>query len=238
MKFRIGWAALLAALALVFTLPNSAVAASSTYWFKHYSTGGNASTWYANDNSWGVNSWTGTGFVAMVNGKDWGWTSPVTTLPKKLSAISPNNTTWFSQSAYPKSGSRYNATYDIFIDPIPEPTDRNSKTELMIWLNWSNTQPLSNAYDANGNAIPTATNVSLGGRSWDIYEYNWSNGGHTLSFLDRSRSGWWSGSLTPFFNYGISRGMYTNDHYLNSIMAGWEFGPGDYTAHSWGTAGF
>ncbi|MER6014723.1 hypothetical protein [Streptomyces bluensis] len=101
MKFRIGWTALLAALALVFTLPNSAVAASQTYWFKHYSTGGNASTWYNNDNSWGVNASTGTGFVAMVNGKDWGWTSPVTTLPKKIGAVSPNNNTWFSQSAWP-----------------------------------------------------------------------------------------------------------------------------------------
>lgn len=238
MKFRIGWAALLAALALVVTLPNSAVAASQTYWFKHYSTGGNASTWYANDNSWGVNSPTGTGFVAMVNGKDWGWSSPVTTLPKKIGAVNPNNNTWFSQSAWPKSGSRYNATYDIFIDPYPEPNNRNSKTELMIWLNWSNTQPLADRYDGNGNAVPTVTNVSLGGRSWDIYDYNWPNGDHTLSFLDRSRSGWWSGSLTPFFNYGLNKGLYTNDHYLNSVMAGWEFGPGDYTAHSWGAVGF
>jgi hypothetical protein len=238
MKLRIGWAALLAALALVFTLPNSAVAASSTYWFKHYETGGSASTWYSDDSNWGVNSSTGTGFVAMVYGTDWGWTSPVNTFPKKLSAVSPNNTTWFSQSAYPRAGSYYDATYDIFIDRTPGPTDRNSEIELMIWLNWSNTKPLANAYDANGNAIPTATNVSLGGRTWDIYEYNWPNGDHTISYLDTNRSGWWSGSLTPFFNYGINRGYYTNDYYLNSVMAGWEFGPGDYTAHSWGVAGF
>lgn len=239
MKFRVGWAALVTALAVVFTLPNPAVADSSTYWFKYYATGGNASTWYSNDASWGVNSSTGTGFVAMVDGKDWGYTSPVTTLPKKLSAISPNNTTWFSQSAYPNSGSYYDATYDIFIDPTPAPTNRNSHNELMIWLNWSNTKPLSNAYDASGNAIPVATNVSLGGRSWNIYEYNWPDGvSHTISYLDTNRSGWWSGSLTPFFNWGINRGYYSNDQYLNSIMAGWEFGPGNYTASSWGVAGF
>jgi hypothetical protein len=175
-----------------------------------------------------------TGFVAMVNGKEWGWTSPVTTLPEKIGDVSPDNNTWFSQSAWPKSGSYYDATYDIFIDPYPAPTDRNSKTELMIWLSWYNTKPLADHYYANGNAIPAATNVSLGGRTWDIYEYTWSNGGHTLSFLDRSKSGWWSGSLTPFFKYGLNRGFYTNDHYLDSVMAGWEFEPGDYTAHSWG----
>jgi hypothetical protein len=239
MKLRLGWAGLLAALALVCTLPNSASAASSTYYFKYYATGGNASTWYNNDNSWGVNSSTGTGFVAMVDGEDWGTTSPVTTLPKKLSAIGSGNKTWFSQTSYPNSGSYYDATYDIFIDQTPGVTDRNSHNELMIWLNWSNTQPLADSYDASGNAVPVATNVSLGSKTWNIYVYHWPDGiSHTISYLDTSKSGWFSDSLTPFFNYGISRGLYSNDQYLNSIMAGWEFGPGNYTAVSWGTAGF
>ncbi|MER7895021.1 hypothetical protein ABTX62_02470 [Streptomyces sp. NPDC096046] len=69
----------------------------------------------------------------------------------------------------------------------------------MVWLNGYNTTPPADAHDANGNAIPAATDVSLGGRTWNIHEYTWSNGGHTLSFLDRSKSGWWSGSLTPSF---------------------------------------
>ncbi|WP_020140667.1 hypothetical protein [Streptomyces sp. 351MFTsu5.1] len=85
MNIRIGWVALLAALAIVLTLPNSAAAASSTYWFKYY-----------------------------------------------------------------------------------------------------------------------ATDISLGGRTWNIYEYDWPDGvSHTIS-----------------------------------IMAGWEFGPGTYSASSWGVAGF
>lgn len=66
----------------------------------------------------------------------------------------------------------------------------------------------------------------------------WSTGGHTMSYLDRANSGWFSGSLWPFFNHGISNGWYTADQYLNSVMGGWEFGKGNYTALSWGAVGF
>lgn len=41
----------------------------------------------------------------------------------------------------------------------------------------------------------------------------------------------------PVLHYGLNRGLYTNDHYLNSVMADREFGPGEYTAHSWGAVG-
>jgi hypothetical protein len=174
----------------------------------------------------------------MVTGEDWGTWSPVHTLPKKLSAIGSGNTTWFSQNAYPASGAGYDATYDIFIDPSYAPTNRNSENEIMIWVGYRYNKPLSNHYDASGNAVPYATNVSLGGRSWDVYLYNWSGGGYTMSYLDRANSGWWSGSLSPFFNYGISKGWYSSSQYLNSVMAGWEFGHGSYQATSWGVAGF
>lgn len=66
----------------------------------------------------------------------------------------------------------------------------------------------------------------------------WPSGGHTMSYLDRENPGWFSGSLWPFFNHGISNGWYTSDQYLNSVMGGWEFGRGNYTAESWGAVGF
>jgi hypothetical protein len=228
---------LLVAVAAIALSPLVAEAASSTYYFKYFATSGSISTWYNNDSSWGVNS-NGTGFVAMVSGEDWGTWSPVHTIPKKLSAIGSGNTTWFSQTASPSSGAGYDATYDIFIDPSYAPTNRNSKNEIMIWVGYKNNQPLSNNYNASGKAVPYASNVSLGGRAWDVYLYNWPGGGYTMSYLDRANSGWWSGSLSPFFNYGISKGWYTNSQYLNSIMAGWEFGKGSYTATSWGVSGF
>jgi len=214
-------------------------ASSSTYYFKYFSTSGSISTWYTNDNSWGVVAPSGTGFVAMVTGEDWGTYSPVHTLPKKLNALSASHDTWFYQTAAPASGSGYDACYDIFIDPDEAPTGRNSINEVMIWVaHASPNSPLSNNYGSNGLPVPFESNVSLGGKSWDVYVFTWSNGGHTISYVDRANSGWWSGPLTPFFNHGIANGWYTGEQYLNSVMAGWEFGYGNYWATSWGAEGF
>ena len=51
-----------------------------------------------------------------------------------------------------------------------------------------------------------------------------------MSYVDTSNSGSFSGQLTDFFNYGISKGWYQSSDYSNSVQAGWEFGYGDYYA--------
>ncbi|HET9173001.1 MAG TPA: hypothetical protein VFN97_26475 [Actinospica sp.] len=229
---------ILAALGLTVGLTTNAAAASSNYYYKYFATSGSISTWYSNDSSWGVNAPNGTGFVAMVDGEDWGTWSPGTDLPKKLNTISSNNTTWFSQNASPASGAGYDATYDIFIDPTYAPTNRNSLYEIMIWAGYhAPNQPLSDSYNASGQAVPYATGVNLDGRTFNVYLYHWSGGGLTMTYADAANPGWFSGSLTPFFNYGEGQGWYNSNDYLTSVMAGWEFGHGSYTATSWGVAG-
>jgi hypothetical protein len=231
--------AMLAAVGSVFVSPAAALADTcGGYYFKYFPTSGSISPWCSNESSWGVNAPNGTGYVAQVYGEDWGTWSPGTILPKRLNAIGSGATTWFSQSSSPASGAGYDATYDIFIDPAYAPTDRNSLYEVMIWLGYNGNKPLADQWDAAGNPVPYATNVSLGGRSWDVYLYHWSGGGLTTSYLDRGNSGWWSGSLSPFFNHGIANGWYSSNDYLTSIQAGWEFGHGSYTASSWGVSGF
>ncbi len=68
--------------------------------------------------------------------------------------------------------------------------------------------------------------------------FSWESGARTISYLDRSNSGWFAGSLSPFFDHGIENGWFTEDQYLNSVMAGWEFGHGYYFAEEWGAVGF
>ncbi|KUL81350.1 hypothetical protein ZTR_09734 [Talaromyces verruculosus] len=206
-------------------------ATSDTYYFKHFSTSGSIDPWYNNDNSWGVSAPSGTGFVVMVTGEDWGTWSPVHTLPKKINDLDPGHKTWFSQTSSPAAGHGYDACY--------APTDRNGKYEIMIWVahQLPNT-PLSDHYDAQGVAIPWAQNVNLGGKAWDVYLYHWPTGDLTMSYVDPTNSGWFSGSLSPFFEHGISNGWYSGDDYLTSVMAGWEFQQGEYTASSWGAGGF
>ncbi|KAL5363149.1 concanavalin A-like lectin/glucanase domain-containing protein [Aspergillus floccosus] len=212
---------------------------SNTYYFKHFSTSGTISPWYKDDNSWGVNAPDGTGFTVMVTGEDWGTWSPVHTLPKKLKDLNPDHKTWFSQNAYPAQGAGYDACYDIFIDPSYAPTDRNSQYEVMIWVGYqAPNSPLSDNYDSNG-AVPWARNVNIGGKEWDVYLYHWPSGGAlTMTYVDATNAGWFSGSLMPFFQHGMSNGWYSGDHYLTSVMAGWEFNRGNYEATSWGAVGF
>lgn len=226
------------AITALVAVPGSAAAGTcGNYYFKYFATSGSIGAWCNGNNSFGVNAPNGTGFVAMVDGEDWGTWSPGTDLPKKLSSISSSNNTWFSQSASPASGAGYDATYDIFIDPSYAPTNRNSQFEIMIWVGHrSPNEPLADKYTSSG-PVPYATNVSLGGRSFTAYLYHWSGGGLTMSYVDNANPGWFSGSLTPFFNYGVSHGWYSNNDYLTSVMAGWEFGHGSYSSSSWGVAG-
>ena len=62
----------IATLAVVFGMVASASAASSTYYWKYFSTGGSIYPWYSNDNSWGYSNTSGSGFMEMVVGEDWG----------------------------------------------------------------------------------------------------------------------------------------------------------------------
>ena len=59
-----------------------------------------------------------------------------------------------------------------------------------------------------------------------------------MSYVDPSNTGSFSGQLTDFFNYGISKGWYQSSDYLNSVQAGWEFGKGAYYATAWSATGF
>jgi hypothetical protein len=64
------------------------------------------------------------------------------------------------------------SSYDIFIDPSEAPTDRNSINEVMIWVGYqAPNSPLSDKYGSDGKPVAWETNVSLGGRSWDVYLY-------------------------------------------------------------------
>ena len=72
MKSRLN-AILLAVLAMVIVVPGTAHASNcGNYYFKSFATAGSISPWCASESSWGVNAPGGTGFVAMVDGEDWG----------------------------------------------------------------------------------------------------------------------------------------------------------------------
>lgn len=180
--------------------------------------GGSQCITYNNNNSWGVNaSHNGSGgikaYPAVVYGCHYGYCSTNTGLPKQVSQLGNVHTNWTQSS----SGNAYDAAYDIWFDPSAYPGNRANKYELMIWLRWSNTKPIAQNYDASGNAIPYASNVSLSGKTWNVYHRD-----NTTSFLPTTQTNSVNIDVKPFINYMVSKGFMGSSNYMTSVQAGWE----------------
>ncbi|NUR49045.1 MAG: hypothetical protein HOV71_13000 [Hamadaea sp.] len=82
------------------------------------------------------------------------------------------------------SGGDWETAYDIWAN--------NYAYEVMLWTNKNGAVgPIADSYDANG-AVPSFTNVSVGGQTWNVYKGN--NGSNAVfSFLRTSNAN--SGSI-------------------------------------------
>ncbi|HEX8350269.1 MAG TPA: hypothetical protein VF598_09930 [Hymenobacter sp.] len=195
---------------------------------------GNQCIYFNTINDWGVNSSHPSGggiksYPAVVYGCHWGGCSSGTALPKRISSLG-NVRTWWTQSS---SATAYDAAYDIWFDPSANPGNRAATYELMIWLQWSNTKPIAGSYDASGTAIPFARNVSLSGRTWNIYRR-----GNVFSFLPTSQTSWISLDVKPVIDYCVARGWMSSSAYMTSIQAGWEIiTGGTFKTTSFGVGG-
>lgn len=174
--------------------------------------------WYDNINSWGVDAGhTGSGiksYPALVRGCHWGNCSSNSGLPKRISALSSGLSTSWNQSS---SGTAWDAAYDIWFDASSNPGSRACTYELMIWTNWANTQPIAASYTSAGVAVPTYSNVSVGGVTFNVYKRD-----NVFSFLRTSKSNSISVNLKSVINYCVSKGWLSTSHYLISIQCGWE----------------
>jgi hypothetical protein len=99
--------------------------------------------------------------------------SSLTTLKSTIRATTP-------------SGGAWESTFDIWCN--------NYAYEIMLWLNYTgtstgggNVKPIAASYDASGNAVPTYTNQTIGGSTWNVYKG--SNGSNMVySFLRTTKT--------------------------------------------------
>lgn len=110
----------------------------------------------------------------------------------------------------PSSGS-YSSTYDIWYN--------NYAYEVMLWMNKTGAVgPIASSWDANGNPVPEATNVTVGGHTWNIYRG--SNGSNAVfSFVRTSNTN--SGTVDIA---AISRWLRTNGWFGNVNLHSVQFG--------------
>jgi len=185
--------------------------------------------YYVQNNAWGTTATqcinvTGNGFQittqngynpngpvsypSMFLGCHYTLCSPGMRTPRQISGIGSATS---SISYTFVNNAKYNAAYDIWLDPTPK-TDGVNQQEIMIWFNKSLTvQPI-------GSVTGTA---SVGGRSWQIWTGN--NGkNNVISYVSTSAISSWSFDVKAFLTDSIARGHGSSSWYLTSIQAGFE----------------
>ncbi|KAG2144495.1 glycoside hydrolase family 12 protein [Suillus clintonianus] len=141
-----------------------------------------------------------------------------TGINQQLSAISTMPTAWkWKQSA---NGTVVaDVAYDLFTSGTAGGSNVN---EIMIWLANINAGPISAHYDAEGNAVPIVTNVSLQGHTWNLY--SGSNGvNQVYSYvLTNGTVKSFKGDVYPFLSYLIDNEGMDPSQYLTCAQAGTE----------------
>lgn len=137
----------------------------------------------------------------------------------------PNITSSFNGTA--PSGNSYDFAYDIWLN--------GSSYEVMIWNQWANTKPIAKSYNAQGQAIPTYTNITIDGITYDVYTGT-GGSGPCMSFLRHSQTSSGTINITHILQWIPSTGWYNNPS-LRSIQNGWEIikttGQQNYTMNSY-----
>ncbi|KAJ7176684.1 concanavalin A-like lectin/glucanase [Mycena filopes] len=169
------------------------------------------------------NTWTWTGGTGV---KSFSNINLNTGLNKQLSAIKSMPAVWnWSQSS---SGTIVaNVAFDLFTSST---SGGSAVNEIMIWLAaFGAVGPISAVYSSAGQPVPVASNVSLGGHTWNLY-FGSNGANNVYSFLPTS-------GTVPSFNADINlflkyltanRGVSTAQ-FLTTAQAGSEATSGSAT---------
>jgi len=126
----------------------------------------------------------------------------------------------------------YNTAFDIWYN--------NYGYEIMLWANWNGSMgPISYNYGCSGypsTACPVATNVNVGGHTWNLYEG--TNGSATVySFLRTSDTNSGTVNITQISEWLASNGYFGWNTNLHEIQFGFEItsssGGADFRVNSY-----
>jgi hypothetical protein len=116
-------------------------------------------------------------------------------------------------------GGAWTAAYDIW--------DNAKQHEIMLWMNYTsnpngsgNIKPISYNWNANGNPVPTHTNVSIGGHTWNVFRGH--NGGNNVySFLRTSKTNSATINAKAMMDWVRARGWF-GDITVGDVQFGYE----------------
>lgn len=198
----------------------------------------NAATWGSSDqwatwtdgqytlrnNIWG--SGAGPQSIWVNSSSNWGvWsvqpnTGGIKTYPhaekvvnKKLTQINTLKSSF--DVTVPTSGVSLETCYDIWLGDYAH--------EIMLWMNqYGDVGPISDQYNALGNAVPYYTNVSIGGHTWNVYKGN--NGGNMVYSFIRTNGNINSGTvdIKAIANWIKDTPKWYGDIVLGQVQFGYE----------------
>jgi Glycosyl hydrolase family 12/Cellulose binding domain len=157
------------------------------------------------------------GYPSIYRGCHWGACTSSNPFPIQVSNLSSGKVTTSWSTSQPGGGNNYDVAYDIWFNQQSSTTGQPNGAEMMVWLNHNGpVQPF-------GSEV--ATNVSIGGRSYNVWEGN--QGWNTISFTMTSGTTSVSNlDLQPLTAYAMSKGWIQNSWYLIDVEAGFELWTG------------
>ena len=183
------------------------------------STDGNADFTVANSAISNATNGSPGAYPSIYQGCHWGNCSAggLSSAPIQVSALTAGKVTTSWSTTQTGSGA-YDVAYDIWYNQTPTTTGQPDGTEMMVWLNH------------NGSVQPfgseVASNVSIGGHSYDIWygtQSVWDTVTYEMTSGTTSVSGLDIGTLTQDM---VSRGYTKSSWYLIDVEAGFELWQG------------
>ena len=183
------------------------------------STDGNADFTVANSAISNATNGSPGAYPSIYQGCHWGNCSAggLSSAPIQVSALTAGKVTTNWSTTQTGSGA-YDVAYDIWYNQTPTTTGQPNGTEMMVWLNH------------NGSVQPfgseVASNVSIGGHSYDIWygtQSVWDTVTYEMTSGTSSVSGLDIGTLTQDM---VSRGYTRSSWYLIDVEAGFELWQG------------
>ncbi|SKC87449.1 GH12 family glycosyl hydrolase domain-containing protein [Ohtaekwangia koreensis] len=133
--------------------------------------------------------------------------------------LSSLNTCSTSYNITTPAGGAWTAAYDVW--------DSGKQHEIMLWMNYTsnpngsgNIKPISYNWNASGNPVPTHTNVSIGGHTWNVFRGN-NGSNHVYSFLRTSKTNSATINLKDIMNWVRARGWF-GDITVGDVQLGYE----------------
>jgi hypothetical protein len=138
----------------------------------------------------GVKSYPNSGFVNL--GKT---VSALSTLTSSFNVTLPASGDW-------------EAAYDIWVP-----------SEVMLWMNTNgNVGPIAASWTSAGVPVPSATNVTVGGHTWNVYH----GGNNVVSFVRTSNTTSGTVDIKAILNWIVTQGWISSSGTIGAVQFGFE----------------